>query len=478
MQTDPNRDIKHKLLYIPILAITFVAIITALGSAFIVSNNLQPESVSNVYLHIVLFTFSVIILFSTLLILLIRKIFIHRLDNVQSGVFGFLDYLAGKQDKISFIEENTGAISDAINAKMKEVEKQLIKDQAFIEEFIAHAKAVEKGDYSRRIKTIPSNPILQKAYTEINEMLESLEKNIGHDLNQILHAIENYANEDYRHPIPNPKGLIEISINNLGKVISHMLKNDQTYGTEFKEKAHTVNQNIETAYKHINENLKNELNVIIETVDAVNDHIKTNVESASFITSYSQAVSDDAKEGEALAKKTAEAMSDIKEQVATINNAITIIDKITMQTNILSLNAAVEASTAGEAGKGFAVVAHEVRNLATQTAKASKEIKAVVSTAISKAEFGNEISAGMIEGYHHLVEQVSKTMEIVYNITQTSNLQDEQIQKIHHLVHEMQSLIENCLIDLNTAKEHSYENFTTATKIVNVTEEKKFAHIT
>ncbi len=476
MHTDPNRNIKRQLLYIPMAAIAFVAAATAIGSSVIVSGHFHEKAPDNLFLYIALYTLLLVTAISLVIVPLINKRFVHKLDKVQNGLFSFLNYMTGDNTKLTYIDENTGAISDAINAKIREIERQMIKDQAFMEEFIEHARAVEKGDYSRRIKTLPSNPLLKKAHHEINEMLESLEENIGRDLNRILQLIDNYASEDYRHPIQNPKGRIEVSINNLGEVIAKMLQNDRSYGLEFKEKAQRVNQNIKTAYHHIDDQMKKELGVIIETVEAVNHHIKTNVESASFITSYSQAVSDAAREGESLAKKTAEAMLDIKEQVATINEAITIIDKITMQTNILSLNAAVEASTAGEAGKGFSVVAQEVRNLAAQTAKASKEIKSIVDIARSKAETGNEISAKMIEGYHELVQQVSKTMEIVYNITQTSNLQDQQIQKIHELVYDMRTLIDNCLLKLDTAEQHSSENFAKASKIITHTEEKKFAN--
>ena len=71
--------------------------------------------------------------------------------------------------------------------------------------------------------------------------------------------------------------------------------------------------------------------------------------------------------------------------------SITIIDQIAFQTNILSLNAAVEAATAGEAGKGFAVVAQEVRNLASRSAEAAREIKSLVENATEKTNNGKKL---------------------------------------------------------------------------------------
>ncbi len=100
---------------------------------------------------------------------------------------------------------------------------------------------------------------------------------------------------------------------------------------------------------------------------------------------YSNNLIDSIKNGQELAKLTVESMTEINEQTAAIAESITIIDQIAFQTNILSLNAAVEAATAGEAGKGFAVVAQEVRNLASRSAEAAKEIKDLVESATSKA---------------------------------------------------------------------------------------------
>jgi methyl-accepting chemotaxis protein len=87
------------------------------------------------------------------------------------------------------------------------------------------------------------------------------------------------------------------------------------------------------------------------------------------MASYGEKVKESIKIGQDLANKTVNSMEDINKQALAINEAIGVIDQIAFQTNILSLNAAVEAATAGEAGKGFAVVAQEVRNLATEVLK-------------------------------------------------------------------------------------------------------------
>jgi len=134
---------------------------------------------------------------------------------------------------------------------------------------------------------------------------------------------------------------------------------------------------------NINQSLDDTQNVYVQLLDDLNEMAKE-----------AKSTSDGSDEGldltENIVKDTTnlykeieteeEIVNSLVEKSKDISEAITVIDQIAFQTNILSLNAAVEAATAGEAGKGFAVVAQEVRNLASRSAEAAKEIKEVVES--------------------------------------------------------------------------------------------------
>jgi methyl-accepting chemotaxis protein len=148
-------------------------------------------------------------------------------------------------------------------------------------------------------------------------------------------------------------------------------------------------------------------------------------------------------DGEKLANKTAISMKEINEKVNAINEAIQVIDQIAFQTNILSLNAAVEAATAGEAGKGFAVVAGEVRNLAARSAEAANEIKKLVEIATSKTQEGTEISNSMISGYNELNNKITQTTQkidiVAKSFTEQTNAINQINDNITHLGNDSQN---------------------------------------
>ena len=169
------------------------------------------------------------------------------------------------------------------------------------------------------------------------------------------------------------------------------------------------------------------------------------------MSKLSSNVTTSANQGEKLANETTVAMDEINNQVNLINEAIGVIDNIAFQTNILSLNAAVEAATAGEAGNGFAVVAQEVRNLASRSAEAAREIKTIVENATIKANEGKEIASNMIEGYKHLNQNISQTINLISDIQNASKEQLLGIEQINDAVNQLdQQTQQNAMVASQT----------------------------
>jgi len=130
-------------------------------------------------------------------------------------------------------------------------------------------------------------------------------------------------------------------------------------------------------------------------------------------------------------------MAAINEAAAQINKIIKVIEEIAFQTNLLALNAAVEAARAGEHGKGFAVVADEVRNLAQRAAQASGEITALIEDSVAKAKEGTQVAQQVGQAFSRILNDVSKVTELINGVDRASEEQAQGVEQINTAVSQM-----------------------------------------
>jgi methyl-accepting chemotaxis protein len=164
---------------------------------------------------------------------------------------------------------------------------------------------------------------------------------------------------------------------------------------------------------------------------------RTNAENARAADQLSEEAKTAAESGTGIVSALNESMHAINESSHQISKIIKVIEEIAFQTNLLALNAAVEAARAGEHGKGFAVVADEVRSLAQRAAEAAGETTSLIGNSVEKAREGSDVSKSVSETLDQIVGDVSKVAEIISKIARASNEQAEGVSQINTAVSEM-----------------------------------------
>lgn len=177
-------------------------------------------------------------------------------------------------------------------------------------------------------------------------------------------------------------------------------------------------------------------------VEQITASVTQSTESAVDANEQAQKASQAASRGGEVVSHAIETMLTIESASTKIGDITSVIDGIAFQTNILALNASVEAARAGEQGRGFAVVAGEVRNLASRSAQAAKEIKSLIDATTESVATGSRYVRLAGESMQEIVASIGSVSGIMREISVASSEQMRGIREINHAVNDLDRMVQ------------------------------------
>jgi len=312
--------------------------------------------------------------------------------------------------------------------------------------------AAVAGDFTQRISKDYDNADLNRFAGQVNELVTSVDRGIAETRRVVSALAEGDLTESMRGEFQGAFGELQGNVNTT-------MANLRSVLGEVRSAIDAINGGageMRNASGDLSKRTEQQAASLEETSSALEEitvAVKSSTERATEASHMVDEARKSTEQSSAVVMDAVSAMGRIEQASGEIGQIINVIDEIAFQTNLLALNAGVEAARAGDAGKGFAVVAQEVRELAQRSARAAKDIKALISRSSGEVQSGVKLVTATGEALGLIQGHVVKINEHVHSIARAAKEQSTGLSEVSTAVNQMDQVTQQnaAMVEESTA---------------------------